>query len=575
MTKVQPRLVRRQIDLVGTWPPEMLPLLRRVYAARGCRDVRSAQPRLADLASPSGLSNLTIAVQLLANAIALQQSILVVGDFDCDGATACALAVRGLRLLGAQQVAYAVPHRRVHGYGLSPALVDELSQYQPDLLLTVDHGIACHAGVASAKASGWTVIVTDHHLPGPSLPRADAIVNPNLEGDQFPSKSLAGVGVVFYLLLTLRAHFRQQSSHCAAGQADLVTLLDLVAVGTVADLVPLDDNNRILVAAGIRRIRQGQACVGLQALIERCGKNAAHLSASDIGFALAPRLNAAGRLDDMALGIDLLVVDEVDHARQIAEQLEAINAQRKQMQHTMLCAATAALAKLADPTDQKTAGVCFYDPDWHPGVVGLVAAKMSERLYRPVVAIAPSEPGSDLLRGSARSIANLHVRDLLAQLQANEPGCMETFGGHAKAAGLSLRLQQLPRFKSAFAQAAAKTLASVALDPVIESDGELMQGEFSVQHAQALRFSGPWGQGFPEPLFDGLFEVVRWRAINATHLSLSLRHPQHGQMLNAIQFHGWLGQPPPAHIHCAFRLACDDYRGQGAFILIVEHLWPA
>ena len=575
MTRIIPRLVRRHTELAGTWPPEMLPLLRRVYAARGCRDIRSAQPRLAHLAGPSGLSNLSTAVQLLANAIALRQSILVVGDFDCDGATACALAVRGLRLLGAQQVAYAVPHRRVHGYGLSPALVDELSQYQPDLLLTVDHGIACHAGVASAKALGWTVVVTDHHLPGQSLPLADAIVNPNLEGDQFPSKSLAGVGVVFYVLLALRAHFRQQSPQSAAGQADLATLLDLVAVGTVADLVPLDDNNRILVSAGIRRIRQGLACVGLQALIQRCGKNAAHLSTSDIGYALAPRLNAAGRLEDMALGIALLVVDDGDHARQIAEQLEVINTQRKQMQHAMLGAATDALAKLTDATDKKTAGVCLYDPNWHPGVVGLVAAKMSERLYRPVVAMAPSEPGSDLLRGSARSIADLHVRDLLAQLQVNEPGCMETFGGHAKAAGLSLRLQQLPRFQSAFSHAVAKTLASAPSVPVIESDGELMQGEFNFDHAQALRFSGPWGQGFPEPVFDGVFEVVRWRAINATHLSLSLRHPQHGQMLNAIHFHGWLGQPPPGQILCAFRLACDDYRGQRAFILIVEHLWPA
>ena len=570
-----PRLIRRHTDQPGSWPPEMLPLLRRVYAARGCYSVDSAQPRLAHLACPNGLTNLATAVQLLASAIALKQHILVVGDFDCDGATACALAVRGLRLLGADRVTYAVPHRLVHGYGLSPALVEELAQYQPDLLLTVDHGIACHAGVAAAKGLQWTVIVTDHHLPGETLPIADAIVNPNLAGDRFASKSLAGVGVVFYLLLALRGHFRQQMAHSAAAQADLATLLDLVAVGTVADLVPLDGNNRALVAAGIRRLRHGLGCVGLRALIQHCGKNPANLTASDIGYALAPRLNAAGRLEDMAMGIDLLVTDEWDDALAIAERLDAINRQRKQMQHEMLDAAAKAVAGLGDQPDGDTPAVCLYDPQWHPGVIGLVAAKMAERFHRPVVALAPSEPGSRLLRGSARSIAPLHLRDVLAQLHAREPGCMTTFGGHAKAAGLSLRLEQLARFQQAFASVVAKTLQSVALEPVIESDGELQQDEFDFRHAQALRFAGPWGQGFPEPVFDGVFEVVRWRVINATHLSLCLR-PSHAPLtLNAIYFQGWQGEPPPPRILCAFRLACDDYKAHNAVQLIVAHIWPA
>ena len=570
------KIVRRASIEGGQWDEQTLPLLRRIYAARGALSPEQAQPKLAQLHAPELLGGMQAAVDLLAAAIAGGKRILIVGDFDCDGATACAVGVRGLRLLGARDVVHAVPNRMVHGYGLSPSLVAELAALEPDLLVTVDHGIACHAGVAAAKTLGWQVLVTDHHLPGERLPAADAIVDPNLEGDAFPSKALAGVGVIFYVLMALRRHLRGQGAFGDRPEPDLLTLLDLVAVGTVADLVALDGNNRALVAAGLRRLRAGQGCVGLRALVEASGRDPRRLTAGDIGFALGPRLNAAGRLEDMALGIELLLTEDPAQAREIAALLEEINSERRAVQQLMTDDAELAVscALLADD-GQRPVAACFFDAEWHPGVVGLVASKMKDRLHRPVIAFAPAEPGATMLRGSARSIPGFHIRDALAAVDARHPGLIEKFGGHAMAAGMSLPLERLETFRSAFEQQVMATLDPAMLQQQLLSDGELSATELDFQHAEALRLAGPWGQGFPEPLFDGHFEVLKWRVLKERHLKLELRLPGMAAPLNAIHFGGWTGNEPGRHVHLAYRLVSDDYRGGGAIQLIVEHCTPA
>lgn len=569
------RIVRRPLPAAGgQWPAQVPPLLQRIYAGRGAHDLAQAQPRLAQLLPPARLSGIDAAVALLAGAIADGRRILVVGDFDCDGATATALAVRGLRLLGAGNVVHAVPNRIEHGYGLSVGLVAELATLEPDLLVTVDHGIACVPGVTLAKTLGWQVLVTDHHLPGAQLPPADAIVNPNQPGCVFPSKVLAGVGVMFYVLLALRAHLREAGAFADGRGPDLSVLLDLVAVGTVADLVPLDANNRALVAAGLRRLRGGQCSVGLQALIAASGRDPARLSTSDIGFGLGPRINAAGRLEDMALGIELLLTDDPGQAAQIAQALEEINSERRAVQQQMTDEAEAAVARALSLAGQAPVAACFHDPDWHPGVVGLVASKMKDRLYRPVIAFAPAEPGSCVLRGSARSIPGFHIRDALAAVNAAHPGLIEKFGGHAMAAGLSLVLEHLPAFTAAFQAEAARQLAPHQLQAQLLSDGDLAEHELDAVHARALREAGPWGQGFEEPLFDGEFSVAHWKVLKERHLKLSLR-TDGGRMLNAIWFGGWQGSAPAPRVQVAYRLVEDDYRGGDAVQLLVQHLQPA
>ncbi len=575
------RIRRREPVPGGDWPDAVPPLLRRLYAMRGALSPEQARPRLSALAAPDGLLGLEGAVALLAGAIARDARIVVVGDFDCDGATACAVGVRGLRLLGARHVAHAVPNRMVHGYGLSPALVDELAALRPDLLVTVDHGIACHAGIAAAKARGWTVVVTDHHLPGERLPPADAIVDPSLPGDAFPSKALAGVGVMFYVLLALRARLRRSGAFGAGAEPDLSALLDLVAIGTVADLVPLDLNNRALVGAGLRRLRAGQGHAGLRALIRAAGRDESRLCAADIGFAIGPRLNAAGRLEDMSLGIELLLCDEPAAARRMAEALEQINAERRAVQQVMTDDAERAVARAGLAAESGLpAALCLFDADWHPGVVGLVASKIKERLHRPTVAFAPAEPGLDApmagaLRGSARSIPGFHVRDALAALDAAHPGLIERFGGHAMAAGLSLPGAHLDAFREAWHAHAAAHLDPALLQAELLTDGELLPQEFDRAHAELLRDAGPWGQGFPEPLFDGEFEVLDARAVGGRHLKLVLRHPGLREPLQAIRFGGWTGERTPGRVRLAYRLAPDDYRGGQAVQLLVEALQPA
>jgi single-stranded-DNA-specific exonuclease len=543
--------------------------LQQIYAARGVLCPEHAEYRLARLLSPQQLGGLEQAVSLLIEAIRGDWSILIAGDYDCDGATGTAVAVRGLRMLGARHVTYAVPNRFVHGYGLSPALVDSL-QPKPQLIVTVDNGVASVAGVALARELGVRVIVTDHHLPGEQLPAADAMVNPNLAGDEFPSKALAGVGVMFYLLLALRAALREQGMFAPGNEPDLSALLDLVAVGTVADLVPLDFNNRVLVEAGLKRLRSGRGCPGVVALVEASKRSLATLCASDLGYAIGPRLNAAGRLEDMRLGVECLLTDDVSLARHYAELLSSINQERRELQAAMVAEAEIMVARAAD-TD--AIGVALFEPSWHAGVVGLVASKLKERLHRPVIAFAPaSEDAADELRGSARSIAGFHIRDALAMIDARHPGLIERFGGHAMAAGLSLKTADYARFAAAFDTIAREWLDQDQLEAVQHSDGELPPGAATLDLAYQLRAAGPWGQAFPEPVFDNVFECASWRLMGERHWRLSLRDPRDGSVHDAVMFNAYEGAPPPTSLRAVYELVINDWQGRESPRLLLRHI---
>ncbi|MFT3896220.1 MAG: single-stranded-DNA-specific exonuclease RecJ [Thermomonas sp.] len=563
---------RREPGPQGDWPEAYPELLRKLYAARGAGGPAQAQPRLADLPSPDAMPGIDAATALLEDAISNDRRIVVVADFDCDGATACATGVRGLRMLGARNVAYAVPNRAVHGYGLTPALVEELAALRPELLVTVDHGIACHAGIAAARSRGWDVLVTDHHLPGETLPDANAIVNPALPGHDFGSRALAGVGVLFYLLLALRRRLREAGC-LPSPEPDLSALLDLVAVGTVADLVPLDACNRALVAAGLRRLRAGQGCAGLNALAQVAGRDRMVLTASDIGFGIAPRINAAGRLEDMTVGIECLLCDDPVRALELATALDAINRERRALQQHTTDEAEAVLAGLSRELTEPPVALCLFDPGWHAGVVGLVASKLAQRAHRPAVVFAPAQPGSDELRGSARSIPGLHIRDVLAAVDAANPGLIARFGGHAMAAGLTLAESNLPAFETALRDAVSAMLDPAILQAELWTDGELEPAHFDRATADLLRDAGPWGQGWPEPLFDGEFDVIASRTVGERHLKLELGLA--GMRLNAIQFGGANGEPPPSRVRIAYRLQGDDWRGGDAVQLLVEQLEPA
>jgi len=562
---------------VRAWPAAVHPVLARIYAARGLAADAALDPKLSHLADPSTLGGLDRACELLLDAIDRDRRICIVGDFDADGATGTAVAVRGLRLLGARDVGYRVPNRFTHGYGLSPGLVDDLAADAPDLLVTVDNGIACHAGVAAARERGMQVIVTDHHLPGAALPAADAIVNPNVAGDGFPSKAIAGVGVMFYLLLALRARLRAAGRFAGGAEPDLSVLLDLVALGTVADLVALDANNRVLVAAGLRRIRAGRACAGISALCRVAGRETARLIASDFAFALAPRINAAGRLDDMRLGIECLVTDDVVRANELADQLSAINAQRQDMQAAMVEQGEAIVAAfIAEHGDEAFPhGVVLYQQDWHAGVVGLVASKLKERLHRPVVAFAPAGDDSEELRGSARSIAGFHLRDALAEVDVRCPGMIARFGGHAMAAGLSLAARHLAAFAAEFDAVARGRLDAELLEHVMWSDGELGAADLCFELATALRFGGPWGQAFAEPAFDNVFRVESWRLVGEKHLQLRLVVDGAVEVLEAIMFNALEYLPPPERLRALYHLDVDTWNGRDRLRLLVRHFEAA
>lgn len=566
------RITRREAagDPHG-WPEHVHPVLQRVYAARGVMGPTEADHRLHGLLAPNDLSGIECATQLLTEAITKQQHIVIAADFDCDGATGAAIAVRGLKMLGARNVGYVVPNRMLHGYGLSPALIDTL-QTAPDLIITVDNGIASHAGVAAAKARGCRVIITDHHLPGASLPDADAIVNPNLASDGFASKHLCGAGVMFYLLLALRARLRDNGTFTGCDEPDLAPLLDLVALGTVADLVRLDRNNRILVEAGLRRIRAGRACAGINALIEISGRDRRRLIASDLGFSVAPRINAAGRLEDMSLGIECLLTDDVSRAHELATILNGINVERRGLQDAMTADAE---AMLADIDAGGATGVTLFEPSWHQGVIGLVASKIKERLHRPVIAFAYANDNREELRGSARSIASFHVRDALAEVDAREPGLIARFGGHAMAAGLSLRAQDYERFARCFDAVARERIDPESLQPLLHSDGELVPQDFVIELAHQLRVAGPWGQGFPAPLFDNLFECAGWRRIGAEerHLRMNLRDPRDGRTHEAVMFNA-PPQAPPATLRAVYELDINDWQGRESLRLLLRHVEP-
>lgn len=562
---------RESKGLPSGWPSSVHPVLQQIYAARGVLEPGQAEHRLARMLSPQLLGGMTQAVDLLIEAIRGDWTILIAGDYDCDGATGTAVAVRGLRLLGAKRVSYAIPNRFVHGYGLSPALVASL-QPTPQLIVTVDNGVASVAGVAAAKARGIRVIVTDHHLPGEQLPACDAMVNPNLVGDAFPSKMLAGVGVMFYLLLALRARLHEHGAFVGA-KPDLSGLLDLVALGTVADLVPLDFNNRVLVEAGLQRIRGGRACAGITALVESGKRSLATLCSSDLGFAVGPRLNAAGRLENMSLGVECLLTDDVAQARRYAEQLSAINLERRDLQASMVAEAEQMVAGM---TDIDAIGVALYEPSWHAGVVGLVASKLKDRLHRPVIAFAPaSEDDTDNLRGSARSIAGFHIRDALAAIDARQPGLIERFGGHAMAAGLSMKTCDYPRFAMAFDAIARELIDAERLQAVLYTDGELPPGAASLTLARQLRHAGPWGQAFPEPLFDNVFECASWKVMGERHLRLQLRDPRDGMLHDAVMFNAYHGQPPPPQLRAAYELTINDWQGRETPRLLLRHIEPA
>jgi len=597
---------RAQPSAVREWPSDLHPILQRIFAARGLAPSDAAPARLADLAAPSALGGLDRACELLASAISANRRICIVGDFDADGATGTALAVRGLRMLGARDVVYRVPNRVRDGYGLSTGVVEALADVAPDLIVTVDNGISSHAGVAAARARGIGVIITDHHVPGESLPDADAIVNPLLQrlpaqasedDDASPRpRHLAGVGVMFYLLLALRARlFPAGSGEDGAKQArpELSSLLDLVALGTVADLVVLDANNRILVSAGLKRIRAGRCNAGIAALYAASGRDPTRAVASDLGFALGPRINAAGRLDDMSLGIECLLADDPPRARQLAERLSAINAERQELQAAMVEQGEAMVAAFFERHrgDSLPFGVVLHETDWHPGVVGLVASKLKERLHRPVVAFAPASKieecgqGRPLfdsraqdartgleLRGSARSIPGFHLRDALAEVDACCPGLIARFGGHAMAAGLTIDAANLARFASEFDAVARRRIDAESLRSCIWSDGELAPHELTGEIAQVLRYAAPWGQGFPEPAFDNVFDVESWRAVGERHLKLQLRLAGHAGVFDAILFNALDAMPPPARLRAVYQLDLNEWNGRERLQLMVQHI---
>lgn len=555
-------------------PASLHPVLRRVYAARQVSSEEELDTGLRALHPVAGLSGMDRAVDLLQQALQEQQRVLIVGDFDADGATSSALSVRGLRMMGLRSVDYLVPNRFEYGYGLTPEIVAVAAKRTPDLIMTVDNGISSIEGVAAAKALGIRVLVTDHHLPGAQLPAADAIVNPNLPGDAFPSKHLAGVGVAFYVLMALRARLRAQAWFAETGRAEpnLAQLLDIVALGTVADVVPLDRNNRILVQQGLARIRAGKSVPGIRALIEAGGRNPARLVAGDLGFAVGPRLNAAGRLEDMSLGIECLLTDDAAAAKGMAEQLDNLNRERREIEADMQVQAEATLEQIQLDEDALPMGLCLFDADWHQGVIGILASRIKDKVHRPVIVFA--QAGENEIKGSARSVSGVHIRDALDAVAARHPQLINKFGGHAMAAGLSLPLASLQAFKQAFADEVARHLSEDDLHGVLHSDGELSATELDMPLAEALRNAGPWGQGFPEPLFDGRFEVLEQRIVGEKHLKLRVRPLIGKRSIDAIAFnqaqHSDL--PSGAQVHLAYRLDVNEFRGVRAAQLMVEHV---
>jgi single-stranded-DNA-specific exonuclease len=540
------------------------PLLARLYAARGFATAGDLDTRLGALLPPERLKGAEAAAALLADTIAAKRRILIVADYDCDGATACAVGLRALRQFGAA-VDYLVPNRFDTGYGLSPEVVALAAPRRPDLIVTVDNGIASVEGVAAARRLGIATLITDHHLPGPELPQAEGIVNPNQPGCPFPSKALAGVGVMFYVMLALRAELRRRGAFAAGGEPNLAALLDLVALGTVADVVPLDRNNRILVAQGLTRIRQGRLQAGLAALFAVAGRDPARAGSFDLGFTLGPRLNAAGRLADMSLGIEALTTDDPARARNIAGELDTINRERRSIEADMREAAD---ILLDDVDAEQRASLSLFDPAWHQGVIGILAGRVKEQHHRPTFAFARGQPGE--LRGSGRSIPGLHLRDALDLVAKRRPGLLRRFGGHAAAAGLTIAEADFPQFEATFEAVAGELLGPEALQKTLLTDGPLEGGYRSLETARLLA-GEIWGQGLPAPLFCDTFGVERQRLLKDKHLKLTLR--QGGARYEAIRFNS--AEPAAARIEAAYRLDVNEWQGVADVQLVLEHFRPA
>ncbi|WP_186088145.1 single-stranded-DNA-specific exonuclease RecJ [Burkholderia gladioli] len=560
------RLVTRQAspaDAEALARHGLHPVLARLYAARGVTCPEDIETALARLVPPASLKGCEDAAVLLADALAARKRMLVVADYDCDGATACAVAVRGLRMLGAS-IDYLVPNRFEYGYGLTPEIVKLAAARRPELLITVDNGIASVDGVAAANALGIDVLVTDHHLPGATLPAARAIVNPNQPGCEFPSKHIAGVGVMFYVLLALRAELRRRGAFDdSRPEPRLDGLLDLVALGTVADVVRLDGNNRVLVAQGLQRIRKGRMQPGIAALFRAAAREARSASAFDLGFGLGPRLNAAGRLSDMSLGIECLTTDDVGRAWELAQQLDTMNRERREIEAGMQQQALADLAQV-DPAEAAT--ITLFNPEWHQGVIGIVAGRLKEKFHRPSFTFAHADESGARVKGSGRSIPGFHLRDALDLVSKREPDLLVTFGGHAMAAGVTLETDKVPRFAAAFEAVAREWLSEEALSRVLETDGDLEDAYFTPQFVELLD-GAVWGQGFPAPLFSGEFEVASQALVKDKHLKLQLARGR--QRFGAIWFNHT--EPLPAHATVAYRLASDTWNGVTRVQLIVEH----
>ena len=572
MTK---KIIKRRPHLSDSFHHHDLhPLLQRIYQTRGITSTTELERGLEHLLPYHDLLNIDKAVELLGVALKQQQRILIVGDFDADGATSTAVAIRALKSFGAKEVNYLVPNRFAFGYGLTPELVHVAKEFKPDVIVTVDNGISNHAGVDAAVNAGIKVIITDHHLAADTLPNADAIVNPNQPGDMFKSKNIAGVGVIFYVMLALRRYlsdndwFTQQN----IPEPSMSRLLDIVALGTVADVVSLDHNNRILVYQGLRRIRAGHCVPGITALIELSGRNQSRMMAADLGFVVAPRLNAAGRLDDMSLGIECLLSDDPTQVREMVQVLNQLNEERRVIEQDMQEQALDALKKIPTPTEAPY-GVCLFDEDWHQGVIGILAGRIKDRLHRPVIAFALANETD--LKGSARSIPGVHIRDVLADVATKYPALIDKFGGHAMAAGLTVRRAQFENFTQAFNEVVSQKLAEVDLQHALMSDGELHSNELSLEIAEVLREAGPFGQSFPEPLFDGVFEILEQRLVGRRHLKMTLN--KDNQSIDAIAFNVDINQWPNYRcntVNIAYRIDINEFRGKRSVQLIVEYLEP-
>ena len=560
----------------GSWGQNLPPILRRLYAARGVKSDEQLQYTLKYLASPMELRGIDRAVELLADAIAGKQRVMVLGDFDADGATSTAVAMLGLSMLGIEAIDFRVPSRFADGYGLTPGIIHRLREEGelPDLLVTVDNGISAIEGVRVARELGVKVVITDHHLAGDELPDADAIVNPNQPGCPFLSKNAAGVGVMFYVLTALRKYLRDDN-RLPDPEPNLGNLLDLVALGTVADVVPLDHNNRIFVEQGIRRIRKGEARPGILALLEVAGRDYTEISATDLGFVVGPRLNAAGRLDDMSIGIACLLADSRDEAQRLARELDNFNRERRSIEKEMKTQAQDLLASMSLDLEGLPWGLALFDDDWHQGVIGILAARIREQTHRPTIAFAPDDDGEHL-KGSARSIPGLHIRDALAAVDAKNPGLMKKFGGHAMAAGMSIARDDLERFSNAFDQAVRDTLQPEDLEAAITTDGPLAPEELNLDTAYLLKRAGPWGQHFPEPVFDGNFRVVSQRIVGENHLKLVLQPFEGGGIIDGIAFN--TGPEVPDYTRTGARVVykpdTNTFRGRTNLQLLVDYLEP-